>query len=242
MQVKPSNPGTSDAGAAQPVQPPLRWAGLQFRTTVSYALTTLVAVLAFEILLGSTIWALLTYGGLADDELMRNATQSAQVYALAAAVQAAGPALDPQTTFAPGRPASIALGDQNRPGGSLAITYLAGPARAEQSPTFVLLIGPDGRVVSSSFPARYPAGAAVARVLPDQATLITNALAGVPGSAMAGTAPAHVATAAAPVVSRDRRTIGAIYVQVPKFAGGLVWQGFAGGWIVSGVFWLLLIL
>jgi NarL family two-component system sensor histidine kinase LiaS len=41
---------------------------------------------------------------------------------------------------------------------------------------------------------------------------------------------------------RTGQTIGAIYIQVPEFPGGALLQGFASGWIISGVFWVLLML
>src|SRR5712692_12004368 len=68
-----------------PSPPPRRaWSGLQFRMAVSYALTTLAAVLLIEILAGATIWVSVSRGPLAGAFNAR-VKQIAAVYALAAA-------------------------------------------------------------------------------------------------------------------------------------------------------------
>src|SRR5438046_754278 len=84
-------------------------AGLLFRMTVSYTLTTLTAVLLIELLIGTAIWAVFTFTTWPNNGLLSNEHQTAKLYALAAAAQAGGGALDPRTTFAPDQPASIAL-------------------------------------------------------------------------------------------------------------------------------------
>src|SRR6266700_3099800 len=84
-------------------QPSLRWSGLQRRMTITYALTTLTAVLVIETLIISTIWVLVGYGPLADDQFIPRARQTASIYALAAAVQANGEVLNTQTTFEQGQ-------------------------------------------------------------------------------------------------------------------------------------------
>jgi NarL family two-component system sensor histidine kinase LiaS len=241
METTPGNGRTRLQSTARPDPASLRWSGLQFRMTLSYTLMTVAAVLTLEVLLGGAIWALLTYSSLADDEFTRSATETAQLYALAAAVQAGGPTLDSRTTLEPGRPASITLTDQNRPGGALAISYIAGTPPDPQDATFVLVIGPDGRVVASSFPARYPPGTAVA-ALPVQTAPVQAALVGTAGTAAIATGQGRVAYAAQPVRSREGQVLGAVYVQVPKFPGDMLLWGFARGWIASGVFWLLLML
>jgi hypothetical protein len=96
-------------GTSRRRRPFWRRSGLRFRMTVSYALTTLAAVLVLEVLAATALWAVVTYGGVADRSLLAPARQTAKVYALAAAAQAGGAALDPRTTFEPGQPASIAL-------------------------------------------------------------------------------------------------------------------------------------
>src|SRR5262249_44773362 len=86
-----------------------KFSGLRFRMAVSYALTTVAAVLLIEVLAGATLWTVLTQSPIAGTWMTSGAKQIAKVYALAAAAQAGGAALDPRTTFEPGRPGSIAL-------------------------------------------------------------------------------------------------------------------------------------
>src|SRR5215469_6106263 len=131
-----------------------RWSGLRFRMTVSYALTTVAAVLVLEILFFTTVWAVLTFSPVADSGALVDATQAAKVYSLAAAAQAGGAALDPRTTFEPGQPSSIALSkdyfsnqSQNQGG----IRYLNTRSPDMQNAAFALLITPDGRVLASSY-------------------------------------------------------------------------------------------
>src|SRR5215472_7894136 len=85
-----------------------RWSGLRFRMTVSYALTTVAAVLVLEILFFTTIWVVLTFSPVADSGSLADAKQAAKLYALAAAAQAGGTVLDPRSTFESGQPSSIA--------------------------------------------------------------------------------------------------------------------------------------
>jgi signal transduction histidine kinase len=231
-------------GASESLHKPasLKWSGLQFRMAAYYALTTVVAVLLIEIVLSTVIVTLLAYGPLADDEFTRGSRETAQTYAFAAAVQATGGALDPNTTFEQGRASSLTVIGQSRPGGFSNIAYVGGDAPDPHAVTFGLLIAPDGRVIASSYPAEYPVGVPVARLLPGRADLIGTALAGIPGSEIQATFQGRIADAAQTVWTKDRRAIGAVYVQVPEFPGGVLYQGFGGGWIVSGIFWLLLML
>ena len=220
-----------------------RWSGLRFRMTVSYALTTVAAVLVLEILFFTTIWAVLTFSPLADSGSLAVATQTAKLYALAAAAQAGGTALDPRTTFEPGQPSSIALSKDYFSGQNQgSIQYLNTRSPAMQDAAFALLITPDGRVLASSYPARYPVTTPVAQLLPKRSHPIMNALAGTPGSVVEQTAQGRIAYAVEPVLSREKNAIGAVYVQVPGFSAGFIFPGFIGLVLISAVFWLLLTL
>lgn len=217
------------------------WSGLRFRMTISYALTTVAAVLLLEILLATTIWALLTYSSIANDGFIAGARQTAKLYALAAAAEAGGAALDPHTTFEPGQPSSIALSKDFFSNNNANIQYISTRSPGTQNTAFALLISPDGHVLASSYPARYPITTPVAQLLPGKSHLITNALAGVPGSAIDNTPQGRIITAVETVWSRGR-AIGAVYVQVPAFSGSGILQGFAGVLLFSGVFWLVITL
>src|SRR5258708_26293525 len=123
---------------------------------------------------------------------MSAARSTAQVYALKAAVMAGGEALDPRTTFEPGQPFSIALTDKTSPDSSAQVSYVpVNPADAKAVP-FVLLIRPAGEVLSSSYPARYPALTSAAQWLPGRTQPITDALDGTSTSSAEMTAQGRI--------------------------------------------------
>jgi serine phosphatase RsbU (regulator of sigma subunit) len=224
-----------------PSPPPRRaWSGLQFRMAVSYAVTTLAAVLLIEILAGATIWVSVSRGPLTGAFNAR-AKQIAAVYALAAAARSDENGLDPQTTFEPGRPGSIALSqaDFGEPGN---IQYIATPGPAAQDPEFVLLVAPDGRVLASSFPARYPVATAAAQLLPSSVQSVLNGLAGVPGTSNYDSARGRRVFAVEPVLNRQGQPIGAVYAEAPELSALSFIQGFGGLLLATGLFWLLLTL
>ena len=217
-----------------------RWSGLQFRMTVSYALTTLLAVLLIEILAGTTILTLLTYSPLADEGFIGGARETAKLYALAAAAQAGGTVLDPHTTFEPGRSSSIYLSKEYFSNAGN-IQYINTRFPNTQNAAFVLLIAPDGHVLASSYPARYPVMTPVVQLLPSRSQLIKKALAGVPGSTVDGTSQGRIVCAVETIWSREK-AIGAIYIQEPEFSGGDFLQGFTGVLFISALFWLVITL
>lgn len=215
-------------------------AGLQFRTTVSYALTTLAAVLVIELLAGSTILTLLARGTFARAFNAR-IEQSAALYAMAAKAQSDGTTLDPRTTFEPGQPASIALtqADFSQSGG---VAYLTAPLPADQSPAFALVIAPDGRVLASSFPTRYPAGAVMAQLLPNSAQLVAKALAGAAGTDQYDTSNGRRVFGVVPITGRQGNVMGVVYAEAQEFTPINFVQGFGGVLLVTSLFWLLLTL
>src|SRR5579884_2318459 len=154
-----------------------RWSGLQSRITISYALTTIGVVLLIEMLFMTTLIMALLYTPLANSETIAEARPTVKLYALEAAVQAQGSTLNPQTTFAPGHPFSIELTD-NDTSNHLLVTYVSQRLPSSQLVAFALLITPDGRVLASSYPARYPVAAPVVQLLPDRSQMIRQALLG----------------------------------------------------------------
>src|SRR5262249_36897743 len=140
---------------------------LQFRMSLSYALTSLAAALLIEVLFGVLVWAIVSLTPLPSIGYLAAVRQSADLYALKAAAQAGGGTLDPQTTFEPGRPASIDLAQDFAGNGSnnwngsnnsngAGVPYIS--TSTTQNEPIALLITPDGRVLASSYPHRYPAG------------------------------------------------------------------------------------
>ncbi len=230
------------------------WSRLQTRMTFSYLGVTVFIVLLSELLILLAIVTGLTQSGVLDKVILTTARHTAQIYALEAAAQTSGSTLDARTTFQPGKPASIALpGGGFVPGGnpSSLVPYIdtqvpyidpAHPA-PKQVFGFALLIAPNGQVLASSYPARYPASLPVDGVLHDQQQLQLerNAVAGKDGSIITTVSGARVALAAEPILGREKRVIGAIYVQVPAASDQVIFQVFEGGWIFSGLAWLLII-
>src|SRR5260370_3114451 len=220
------------------------WSKLQFRMTISYLAVTVVIVLLLEFLIGLGISLLLT-SPLVDLVVSNTARQTAHDYALQAAVNAGGTTLDPRSTFQPGSPSSIALpGDdssQRIPIISDGVPYTSRPA-SSQAVAFALLITPNGRVLASSYPARYPISTPVAHLLPQQAIFISNALAGSAGSMVEDTPQGHVVTNVEPVLNKSKQPIGSVYVQMPTGISGGILISFVGGWARSAPAWLLLLL
>jgi len=190
--------------------------------------------------LGGTVLALLSRGTFAQAFNAR-IRQSAALYALAAAAESDGSALDPRTTFEPGQPGSIALtqADFSQAGG---VSYVTAPVPANQSPTFALVITPAGRVLASSFPGRYPAGAELAQLLPHSAALVAAALAGTPGADSYDVPDGRHVFGAVPVLGRGATVIGTVYVEGTEYTPANFLQGFGGVLLVTSLFWLLLTL
>jgi HAMP domain-containing protein len=215
------------------------WSKLQFRMTISYLGVMVVIVLLLEFLIVLAIYLILSSP--LDYIVLNTAKQTAHAYALEAAVYAGGTTLDPHSTFQPGSPSSIALPEDDSspriPLISDGVSYISSPA-ASQAVAFALLIAPNGRVLASSYPTSIP----VAHLLPRQASLISNALAGRPGSMVDDASQIHVISTVEPVLSKSKQTIGALYVQMPTGIPGGNFGSFVGGWAWSAPAWLLLLL
>ncbi len=203
--------GMSTGSSAALVLAKLR--GLQARTTISYMWVTALSMLVIE----AVLLILLALGAadfIATSVMPYYARQIARQYALGAAVQADGLQLDPQATFRPDQPHSLVPPGGN-PDASLGIqdqsTLIANHVM------FGLLIDPSGHVVATSYSPKYPSHARITTLLPHEAPLILQALAGKGvASTTTLTFPFNVVcSAAATVWSRDGHAIGAIYVQVP---------------------------
>ena len=219
------------------------WSKLQFRMTISYLGVMVVIVLLLEFLI---VLIHLPHSDLSSELCCLNtAKQTAHAYALAAAVYAGGTILDPHSTFQPGSPSSIALPEDNSwPRIHLlsnGVSYIPGPA-SSQAVAFALLIAPNGRVLASSYPARYPISTPVAHLLPRQAFLISNALAGSPGKMVDDSSQGHVFSTVEPVLSKSKQPIGALFVQMPTGIPASNFGSFVGVWAWSALAWLFLLL
>jgi len=216
--------------------------GLRGRMTLSYALTTLAAVLVLELVVAITVWIAVTQTGLAGQQILGPMRQTAKLYALAAAAQAGPTALDPRTTFAPGQPASIAIPAAYFPSGNAAIRYVSGPAADHSTAPFALLLTPAGRVLASSNPTRYPPQSSAATLLPGRQALIASALAGKPGSVAGRVLSGRPVEVAEPVLGHAGTVLGAVYAQVSVSYPANFLRGVTGLLLLSVVFWSFLTL
>jgi serine phosphatase RsbU (regulator of sigma subunit) len=183
------------------------WSRLQMRMTASYVGVSVVIALLVEILLIVIFFVVISQ--FIDQNIQGIVKKTAQDYAKVAAAQAGGVALNPHSTFKPGQSSSLVLPGEDV---SEQVPYIKGSSTPQMG-EFALLLAPNGQILASSYPVRYPVSASAAHLLPDQKQLILNALSGRGGSTITITAQGHIISAAEPVLSNERKPIGAIYVQ-----------------------------
>ncbi|GHO81768.1 hypothetical protein KSD_95390 [Ktedonobacter sp. SOSP1-85] len=216
---------------------PGKWSGLSLRMTLSYIMISVSAVLLLELLAGLVVFWLRVYGPFDDQENLSKARRMAQFYAMAASIQGGGVQLNPHSTFLPGQPASL-IGDQEQASDLWKdrVPSIEAASSDPQQVKFALLIGPTGRVLASSYPAHIPVATPLTHLPSPQSRLSADALAGRSGTMVEVTSQGRVRSAAATVWSRDRRPIGAIYVQFPPdIAVEHFLLRFLGGWFTSGL-------
>lgn len=187
-----------------------RWTGLQARMTMAYVRATIGLVLLF-VALAWLAFIVVATTFVAPFVYTLRARELAERYASAATLEANPSGLNPHATFQPHRPGTLILPGMPSASEDVQIPYLAGQQPDTRRLAFALLVTPQSRVLASSYPARYPAGASIPLLLPERARLITNALAGTAASG----GDRRSVYAAEPVWSRQRQPIGAVYVQLP---------------------------
>lgn len=195
---------------------PSRRSSLRAQMTSSYMVVTVGSVLSFMLLavLGQVV--LIALFGSGDGAFPVLMQQQAQTYALAAAVQADGEALDPATNFNPAQAHTIATDLAQSQQDHICASYISTGAPDPTSVTIALLMAPDGHLVASSYPARYPTGMALSALLPTQQQAIKEALAGHDSTGTEQISSASVGYAAEPVWSKTHHPIGAVFLQVPS--------------------------
>lgn len=212
--------------------------GLQLSMAISYVGVSVATALLLELVFIVIFFFVILRLPYVDSNTVDNAQRIARVYALEAAVQAKGGNLDTHSTFQPGRPSSLVLPGA---GSKESVPYTATRSSSPQTTAFALLIAPNGQVLASSYPALYPASTLDARLLPDQAQLIRGALAGKAGDMVAITAQGHVLSAVQPVLNRENKPIGAIYIQMPPTINstGNIFS-YVEFLLITALFWLVL--
>lgn len=212
---------------------PRIWSRLQVQMAASYVAVSVAIALLVELLLVViffTVIVRLPYINLATQQY---ASYTAQTYALEASVLGGGTALNPRSTFQPGQPDSLSV-----PGGNSIPTGNSNSTPAAVD--FTLLVAPNGQIVASSAPSRYPAALSVYQALPGQSQLIRNALAGKAGNLTVTTAKGGVVDDAQPVWSKNKQPIGAVYVQTQpeQFTGSIL--STLPPLLFTAIFWIII--
>jgi serine phosphatase RsbU (regulator of sigma subunit)/anti-sigma regulatory factor (Ser/Thr protein kinase) len=212
------------------------WSRLQVRITFSYVVVSVAIALLLELLAIVIFLTVLTRLPYPNQTALDAANRTAQTYALEAAVQGGGTALDLRSTFQPGQPLSlnVPVGDPTQ-----TVHYSTTNSSSPQSIGFALLIAPNGQVLASSYPSRYTVATYAVQLLPDQAQLIRNALAGKAGNKFYIVAQEHVVAVVQPVWNKANRPIGAVYLQMPtqQFSGNIF--SILPAWLGTAIFWLI---
>lgn len=217
--------------------------GLHARMAFSYVWVTTLLMLFVEIAIILLLFFALSQFVL--PELFKlGAIQAAQRYALAATMQAEQGALNPRSTFQVNQPASLIL--PGMPGdGEVTVPFIDARSASTNPVRFALLIAPDGRVLASTYPHRYPPAMLVSTLLPQHAQDIAAALNGKRhnGSMLDPAGP--VAYALETVWGQAGHPLGAVYVQLPIMlqdtSGAALWQPGLTLLIISTLVLLLVI-
>jgi NarL family two-component system sensor histidine kinase LiaS len=196
---------------------PSRRRTLRARLTISYFAVTFGSVLTFIVLTTLARGALISLlsGTAIPTGFTTQIERQAEAYAMMAELQSSGAALDARANFIPGQAHTMALAYQdNRDTDVVApyITTFPDPA----SVAVALLAAPDGRVVTSSYPSRYPAEMPLSVLSTAERLAIDQALAGHASSGKEVLGSATLRYAAEPVLSKTLLPIGAIFLRVPE--------------------------
>ena len=194
-----------------------KWRGLQTHMTLSYVWMTLLLVLLIVIMVGMLL--IFFFNRSIEDADFSLGQKTDIQYAYAASLQSDGLALNPRSTFQSGQaytllPGNSAPGEHERRtsfSDNLVIPYTT-DANPNHSPEeFALLIAPNGRIMASSYPARYPANTPFSSLfLPQQVTAVAQALQGT--SLYAKRLP-ETFYFTATVWGKGGKPIGALYLQ-----------------------------
>jgi signal transduction histidine kinase len=192
--------------------------GLSGRLIASYVLVTLAVVVLVEALvLGYQVPRLEN-----DTRLRSQVAATASVY-LQQLSERYPPGTTPRGTLLgyPSQPGRTSQPGRPGDGATLRIPGIAGPIRDHQALTAAVLITPDGMIIASSAPARYPAGQPAAHKLPAAAVAAITSRAQEPGIGGSGSAPyGRVSWALAGPTSPDKAGFVAyLYVQAPLSSG-----------------------
>lgn len=224
------------------------WSRLRTHMSISYVAVTLLIVLLLETLVVALVLYIFTVSPVTGYWALQSAGNTAKLFALEAAVQAEENRLNANTTFEPGQPTSITLTDPSDPQEEAwfqwPVPYVTPGETPAQFLSFALIIGPDERVLASSYPDRYPVASSAGDLLPEDITLVRSALDGESEGVVHESVTNRYASVARTIWSQDRQPLGAVYIQAP--AGGPPSANFLPAFVSimlpSSVGWLCLML
>lgn len=197
---------------------PSNWPSLRARMTISYVVVTVGTVFTFLLLVvlaSGAISAFVPASKTVSRDFLNAIQRQAQTYAMVAAYQARGEALDPQTSFIPGNAHTIALANPDNQNHEVFAHYIATTSPDPNSITIALLVATNGRVVASSYPSRFAPGTAISSLSPVQTRAIDQALAGRTSRGTGEISSAMVGYDTETVWSESHQPIGAIFLQAP---------------------------
>lgn len=225
------------------------WRRLRTRMAISYVAVTLLIVLLLESLVLGLLLYVFTRSPLPGYWALQQSGSTAEIIALKAAVHSSESGLSSTLTFEPGRDSSLALEQQEGDPPSLSwfapgLDYVAPGSPAPAQPSVALVIGPEGQVIASSYPDRYPVSATVEQLVPADLELIRNALSGQSNGDVRESGRITVASVAYTIWDRDRQPIGAVYLQSPAsiLPDSSLLGDVASIVLPSSLFWLCLML
>ena len=222
---------------------PSHWTSLRARMTISYVAVTVGTVFTFLLLVALASGAVSAFSPGADalsGDFFAALRHQAQTYAQIAGYQAQGMVLNPDTNFVPGQAHTIAVAYQDTQNNQAVLApYISAASPDPTSVTIALLVAPDGRVVASSYPSRYPTDMPVSALTATQTRAIDQALAGRASTGTENFPPITLGYAAEPVWSQTHQLVGAIFLQVPGPAQESIFSRLLG--TLSRVALLLLI-
>ena len=199
---------------------PKAW-GLQARTTASYVLVTLAVVVLVEaIVVGYQTPQLVNGTG-----LQGPVVASAGSYAQQLTLRYPDGAVPTDAVLGdPGQRARPGQAQLSPDGQELNIPAFSGPIAGHDAITAIVVIAPDGKIIASSAPSRYPPGKAAAELLPtDAATTISQ---GRPKNLGSGSTPyGRVSWALAGMFASSTSAdtapvpLASVYVQAPQVSG-----------------------
>jgi two-component system, NarL family, sensor histidine kinase LiaS len=191
----------------------------------SYVIVTAAAVIVVE----AVVIAITIPGLLADQDLITRVRDTASTYAAAVAgASTSSSQLTLPADFVLGQPnTSLGPGEVQPQGSGLAIPQVTHADGRDAAPlSLAIVFGPDGHVITSSYPARYATGSQVFSLIPDGARSVSTGYGGLISPASTG----NVAWAVEPVFlgiqnitksdlagkgGKGESAAGYVYVQAP---------------------------